>query len=1544
MPISTVVTSMKDEAPYILEWVAYHRALGFDRVVVLANDCTDGTHEMLLRLHEIGAVSYYENEVPVGAKPHSRALKIANQTPEVKSADFVMVLDADEFLVVKQAPHTLDVLLNVMDERAAGMMVIPWRMFGSSHNMQFEDRPVIERFTQSMDASNLPKVGVKSLFRQADKLRLAIHFPKNVMKGGEPVGTPVEQVWIDAGGQPLKHEELTWNGGRQTIHRDLAEVAHFMIKSLDEYLLKIFRGDGLMNSSRHGIDYWRGADHNQVSDLVVADNVSGFEQERDRLFADPVLAELHRKSVAARFARLGAILANPDVQQLRGILQKSTTGTLQEEDVLRSRELVKQMSPKVRTDNLMEGDIPHSTLVSVTDAGLADAAAISWRMFKQARENSAMFWPEKKFGSRPITHLVEGLKRAQKNGRTSALGVRWFHNYLRAAPKDSWPLDEEILVVLMRDDDQILAGYPTHVAQTKAKYVQKSQKGLPPLRELLTGTESAQDVGALIDAGRMEDPRLRVKRYLEAHPEAIVLNLDHPDAVSAALREIERRGPSGPVAAKLLRDALAMDLAEPEVAPLKDQAAPRATPESPQAPTLKKGKEPLQDMALARGVTSAQDSERTSTVPSTGPAARSLQIGILTLPMNRNYGGNLQAFALMRTLRKLGHQPLLLNRRHSSKEPSTAPDDLARDAEIPLYADRIGLGGNVQNRIFVEKHVTPISREYYSSAALGRQIDGYGLDAVIVGSDQVWRPKYARSILRDFFLEFLDQSDRPTKRISYAASFGSEKDEYGPVEKALATPLLKSFDAVSVREDSAVTLCRDMFGVEAQHVLDPTLLLSQDDYTDLLSEDQRAASGDHLLTYVLDATSDKLDVITCISEALSIEPRTTSGLPFEAADPLKSKAGDKTVEGWLASFRNAAFVVTDSFHGVAFSIIFNKPFVAYGNAERGLARFQSLLKAVGLQDRIVVSSDEVDLNRLLRPIDWPAVNRRLAGLRARSLKFLTDALSDLPDGNGGGGEKPAPADAGSVPAGPTGAEGGVGPSGTVMHLTARTPVQGTENHPLNVQCTGCGVCVSEAQGALKMAWTRDGFLEPRAIASRVPPEAVRVCPFNPAPEKAVEDEDALARIFLPEADRSDPRLGRFLGAYVGYSTAFRPTSSSGGLATYVFDQLLRRGHVDHLFVVGKTSDGRYAYRMFGKDEDIEATSKTRYFPVSLDQLFSAIDAVEGAVAVSGVACFVKAIRLKQHYHPQLKDKIPFVSGIICGGLKSRFYTDFLAQSAGIDGPYQDVEYRVKSPQSLSSDYSFSAKNSADGKEHRVRMQKLGDMWGTGLFKSKACDFCTDVMTELADISLGDAWLPEFKQDGMGNSVIITRTPLAEEIIRHGIGIGELVVRDVSADIAARTQSGGFNHKQKAVKFRMLMEQQTGGRAVPFVRSRILTDSSIAETFVQVLRERTRAKSLAAWRRSRNHRDFLQRIRPALRLLAAVTSARKQSAKVQAAGIEALEGFPEKPFIDTQISAIRPMIRWAMIRNRDSRLNSQFLQAALPNISSEADHTVQAKRT
>ena len=124
MPFATAVVSMKDEAPYILEWVAWHRAVGFDGIVALANDSTDGTHEMLARLHDLGLLTCRENRVPPGDKRHSAALRLAQALPQVAGSDYLMGLDADEFLVVKPHPHTLG-------DRRPVARVAPWPDGGS---------------------------------------------------------------------------------------------------------------------------------------------------------------------------------------------------------------------------------------------------------------------------------------------------------------------------------------------------------------------------------------------------------------------------------------------------------------------------------------------------------------------------------------------------------------------------------------------------------------------------------------------------------------------------------------------------------------------------------------------------------------------------------------------------------------------------------------------------------------------------------------------------------------------------------------------------------------------------------------------------------------------------------------------------------------------------------------------------------------------------------------------------------------------------------------------------------------------------------------------------------------------------------------------------------------------------------------------------------------------------------------------------------------------------------------------------------------------
>jgi coenzyme F420 hydrogenase subunit beta len=409
-------------------------------------------------------------------------------------------------------------------------------------------------------------------------------------------------------------------------------------------------------------------------------------------------------------------------------------------------------------------------------------------------------------------------------------------------------------------------------------------------------------------------------------------------------------------------------------------------------------------------------------------------------------------------------------------------------------------------------------------------------------------------------------------------------------------------------------------------------------------------------------------------------------------------------------------------------------------------------------------------------------------------------------------------------------------------------------------CTGCGICVSESKETLKIGWNEFGFLVPQQIGNNINNEAIRVCPFNPNPDEEVKDEDKLGYIFLSDAAKYDLKIGRFENTYIGFANEYRETSSSGGIATFVFKKLLEDKIVENLYVV-KEVNGTYEYQLFNSIKDIIKISKTRYIPVTLEELFNKIELIEGRVAVSGVACFIKAIRLKQYYNPELKEKIPFLIGIICGGLKSKFFTDYLAQESGIILKYSKQEYRIKNAKSESSDYSFGAYDD-NNDFHQIKMSKVGDMWGTGLFKSNACDFCTDVLTELADISLGDAWLDEYRKDGLGNSVIVTRTKLADQLIIAGITNLELQVNNIDSYKIIQSQSSSFSHRWDGLKTRLL-RRRFQGKVSPKIRDRVIKNATFPYIMVQLFRQNTRRKSVVFWKDNPYNQIFKQKMKTTL---------------------------------------------------------------------------------
>ena len=375
-----------------------------------------------------------------------------------------------------------------------------------------------------------------------------------------------------------------------------------------------------------------------------------------------------------------------------------------------------------------------------------------------------------------------------------------------------------------------------------------------------------------------------------------------------------------------------------------------------------------------------------------------MRIGILTLPLHINYGGILQAFALQTVLQRMGHKMILI--------------DQDRDIYRNAFRQTLTLGKYILKRILLRKKARYFDpkkvnqerreREQYTQSFIDRHINTYkvrklatdvprNLDAIVVGSDQVWRHRYFTYMyhcgIENAFLKFAENQN--IKRIAYAASFGTDDWEYTEEETAECARLLKLFDAVSVREATAVGLCKTKLGYnDAKHVLDPTMLLDKEDYIRLVNQANTLKSPGNMMCYMLDNNAEKQQLIERLAQERGLIPFYTNS----QIDKLLPNCDriQPPLEQWLRGFMDAEFVVTDSFHACVFSIIFGKPFLVIGNKERGMARFQSLLKMFSLEDHLISSlkeynsgcSYEIDVN----------TKNSLEEYKLNSFAFLKESL------------------------------------------------------------------------------------------------------------------------------------------------------------------------------------------------------------------------------------------------------------------------------------------------------------------------------------------------------------------------------------------------------------------------------------------------------------------------------------------------------------------------------------------------------------------------
>jgi hypothetical protein len=345
------------------------------------------------------------------------------------------------------------------------------------------------------------------------------------------------------------------------------------------------------------------------------------------------------------------------------------------------------------------------------------------------------------------------------------------------------------------------------------------------------------------------------------------------------------------------------------------------------------------------------------------------KINLLTMHYGTSYGAAMQTYATCRILRDIGHKVTIINLQEKKRS----------NIKALLKKQRF--------ERFYKKHYPAISsRMFEPNIEMLPEADFY-----LVGSDQVWNPDITKSLLNNYFLDFVPEG---IKRISYASSFGKDKwNQYVSKDdiKNISNELNK-FASVSVREKSGVDICDNILGIKSTQVLDPTLLF--DDYNELIENPHTSnemscffigfKSNRDFFTSVVESVKSKLGLKASYLDATTVS-RTFEKHYFS---PSPNK--------WITNLYNSKFIITSSFHGLAFALIFRKPFIVLKADPLKVIRLKSLLKLIGLEYRLIENIEDFESkhNLLKEPINFTEVFQKIDIERNTSMEFLYNAFSD----------------------------------------------------------------------------------------------------------------------------------------------------------------------------------------------------------------------------------------------------------------------------------------------------------------------------------------------------------------------------------------------------------------------------------------------------------------------------------------------------------------------------------------------------------------------
>jgi len=410
----------------------------------------------------------------------------------------------------------------------------------------------------------------------------------------------------------------------------------------------------------------------------------------------------------------------------------------------------------------------------------------------------------------------------------------------------------------------------------------------------------------------------------------------------------------------------------------------------------------------------------------------------------------------------------------------------------------------------------------------------------------------------------------------------------------------------------------------------------------------------------------------------------------------------------------------------------------------------------------------------------------------------------------------------------------------------------------NGYCIGCGACVSA--GDVKGMNKLDSYGMYKPSFDELDSPVSDVCPFFTS-----RTESQLGEMLFSGFDniRRNEFIGYYLETYVGYvrEDDFRKYGSSGGFVTWILSRLLEAGLIDaviHVKPSGK-KDILFEYGISSNLEELRKGAKSRYYPVEFSEVLDKVRKSKKKYAFVGVPCFVKAMRLLCLNDKEIADRVTLTVGLVCGHLKSSRFSEMLAWQKGVKPEdLRGIDFRWKYPSGPASEYGIEISGEKNGEMVTIT-EKASDFygynWGYGFFKYKACDYCDDVVSETADVSVGDAWLPQYVSDSGGTNVVIVRNPVIKKIVDLGIKERTLKLDVLDPEEIIKSQEGGFRHRRDLLGYRIALLKDHG---IWFPQKRLepsLDNLDVRYRKITLLRTQLAEKSHLAFEEALKADDF-----------------------------------------------------------------------------------------